>query len=155
MSSAALAFLAASSFATSPLSHLANTDLPNTEAARISRLLLAYYRLLVADLSLSKRLTWQHQQLLSLATSHPDSGVRLLAVQVLAVQMGWSESYRIEREREYVGDVGLVDAPVVYGEELVLEDGQAVLRQVVVDGWLLPMYEARRAERREYLLHPS
>jgi midasin len=109
----------------------------------------------VADPSLSKRLTWQHQPLLSLATSHPDSGVRLLAVQVLAVQMGWSESYRMERERECVGDVGSVDGPVMFGEELVLENGQAATRQVEVDGWLLPMHEARRAEQREYLPHPS
>lgn len=132
-----VAYIHASPFATSPLSTLPeNTaDLP---VERIQSLLLAYYRLLIADPRLASRLDWPTAPLHALR-EHSDAGVRLLAVHTLAKIRGWSEARRAEME----ASSGLsqdVDAPVVFRYELA--DGQ--MSSIVVDGWMLPVLEDRR-----------
>lgn len=52
---------------------------------------------------------------------------------------------RMETERECVGDIGTVDAPIVLGREVV--EGEE--RDVVVDGWLLRIVEAKRIKQCE------
>lgn len=118
-------------------SHFA-TPLPldSDDAARTQRVLLACWRLLTAEPALSARADWPTAPFHALR-AHADAGVRLLAVLVLAKMRGWSEAERQEKERESLGET---DAPVVLGYSLA--EGAAV--PTVVDGWVLPVIEARR-----------
>lgn len=50
----------------------------------------------------------------------------------------------MELEREWIGEVNQVDANVHYGKEIAVVDGGCELRDKWVDGWLLPVFEARR-----------
>lgn len=106
----------------------------DADTERAQRLLLAYWRLLTSDPALAKRLDWPTAPLHALR-SHQDAGVRLLAVGVLAKVRGWSEARRAEMQACVGGD-----APILFG--YTLEAGQAV--RTVVDGWMLPVLEARR-----------
>lgn len=134
-------FLLQSPYRQTPLVGLAG----ETESKRIHSLLLAYLRLLNADPRLAERLRWSASPLYRLR-QHPDAGVRLLAVQVLSKQQSLSEARRMELEAEWVGRVDEVDAQVLYGHEAVLADGALAVKEVWVDGWLLPVHEARRLE---------
>ncbi|KLT40914.1 hypothetical protein CC85DRAFT_321131 [Cutaneotrichosporon oleaginosum] len=126
------AFLERSPFASNPLAVL--SDPLNADADRAQCLLLGYWRLLTSDPGLAKRLDWPTAPLHALR-SHQSAGVRLLAVQVLSKIRGWSEARRAEMEA-CVGD----DAPILFG--YTLENGKAI--QTIVDGWMLPVLEARR-----------
>ena len=53
-------------------------------------------------------------------------------------------------EEEWVGKVDDVDAKVYYGKELVVGDAGHQAQETWVDGWLLPVYEAKREEACEY-----
>lgn len=125
-----VAFINASPFLPSPLSTLGN----DASAHRVQSLLLAYWRLLVADPGLPQRNNWPTAPL-HVLRSHPDAGVRLLAVNVLAKQRGWSEVRRREMEQTSGLKIGL-DAPIVFGHTA---EGP-----IIVDGWMLPVLEERR-----------
>jgi hypothetical protein len=58
--------------------------------------------------------------------------------------MDWSEVKRLQLEQEYVGDINTVDVPMTVGAEC--KDG--TVRDVVIDGWLLGIYEGKRIEQR-------
>lgn len=141
MISTANAFLLSSPFKSSPLSHIPSSTLTSRPAAHLFPLLLAYHRLLLADPALPTRHTWPNEPLHNLASQHTDIGVRLLAVQVLSRQMGWSEVKRIQLEKAHVGDMDKVDAPM-------LMDGE------VVDGWLFGILETKRIQQRTFSQMP-
>lgn len=134
-------FIAISPFRRSPLSLLAG--LTNLSTERIQNVLLAYLRLLTADPNIATRLEWSTTPLLQLR-AHADMGVKLLCILVIAKQQGLSEEKRMELEREWIGDVKGTDARVFYGKEIVLVDGGCEFRDKWIDGWLLPVHEARR-----------
>jgi midasin len=118
-------------------------------AERLHPLLLAYLRLLTADPHIAGRSDWPNGSLHVLRTQHPDMGVRLLAIQILAVQRGWSEEKRMQMEKDWIGDMVEVDAVVMYGYEVVKLDIGFELRAKSVDGWMLPVLESRRIAKRE------
>lgn len=97
----------------------------------------------MADPGIARRLSWTSSPLYALR-QHADPGVRLLSVQVLNLQMGLSESKRMELEREWVGDIDDVDARVYFGRQVKPVENGFELEEVWVDGWLLPVHEARR-----------
>lgn len=134
-------FITISPFQRSPLSLL--TGQSNLSTERIHNVLLAYLRLLTADPNIATRLEWSTTPLLQLR-AHADSGVKLLCILVIAKQQGLSEEKRMELEREWIGDVKGTDARVFYGKEIVLVDGGCEFRDKWIDGWLLPVFEAKR-----------
>ena len=141
-------FITNSPFKTSPLSTVPIDQLPSLDANRLHTLLLAYLRLLTADPHIATRNNWPLEPLHILRTNHCDNGVRLLAVQVLSRQRGWSEVRRIEMESKCVGKVDEVDAQICYGEELVVkQSGGCQVNAKMADGWLLPLLEAQRIEK--------
>ena len=71
-------------------------------------------------------------------------GVKLLCIPVIAKQQGLSEEKRMALEREWIGDVKGTDARVFFGKEIVLVDGGCEFRDKWIDGWLLPVHEAKR-----------
>jgi len=76
--------------------------------------------------------------------------VRLLAIQILSKQRGWSEVKRMQMEKEWVGEVKDVRAEVSFGWEVVkLPAGGHEVRRIMVSGWMIPVFEARRATNRE------
>ena len=57
----------------------------------------------------------------------------------------------MEIERESVGGVETVDAPIFFGWNIVKDaSGQLQLQRRVVDGWLMPLYESQRIEKRKH-----
>jgi hypothetical protein len=134
-------FINTSPFRRSPLFLLNGQSNLSTE--RIHDILLAYLRLLTADPNIATRLEWSTTPLLQLR-AHADTGVKLLCILVIAKQQELSEEKRMELEREWIGDVKGTDARVFYGKEIVLVDGGCEFRDKWVDGWLLPVSEAKR-----------
>jgi midasin len=134
-------FITVSPFRHSPLSLL--TGQSNLSTERIHSILLAYLRLLTADPNIATRLEWSATPLLQLR-AHADTGVKLLCILVIAKQQGLSEEKRMVLEREWIGDVKGTDARVFYGKEITLVDGGCEFRDKWIDGWLLPVFEARR-----------
>lgn len=51
---------------------------------------------------------------------------------------------RMRVEQEWIGEVDKVDAEILYGEEVDKLDQSFTLRKVYVDGWVLPVVEAKR-----------
>lgn len=139
--------LIASPLRASPLSVLPDDQLIHIAPARLHRLLLLYLRLILCDPQIAKRLSWPSAPLHALRTQHPDMGVRLLAVKVLDVQLGWSEAKRKEMEKAWVGDVDATEANICFGRDLSGSDGTSSLRDRVIDGWLLPVLEAQQSQR--------
>ncbi|WVQ83143.1 hypothetical protein IAT38_005281 [Cryptococcus sp. DSM 104549] len=146
------AFILKSPFRSSPLSVVPEDHLRSGTEDRLHCLLLAYLRLLTADPQIASRNNWPVAPLHTLRTEHPDKGVRLLAIQVLARQQGWGEEKRMAMEKEWVGDVESVDAEVVVGWEVVPRPGGVLeIWPIRVDGWMLPVVEARRVEKTRQL----
>jgi midasin len=59
-------------------------------------------------------------------------------------------------ERDCVGAVENVDAPVAFGWDVVVaETGVLEAKRAVVDGWLLPLLEAKRIQACEFSLPAS
>ena len=145
------AFLVIYPFRGSLLSSVNPAELSQSDPSRLQSLLVAYIRLLTADPLIASRNQWPLEPLHQLRAQHPDSGVRLLVVQALALQRGWSEKKRMQVERECVGAVGDVDAPVTFGWEVIAaESGALDAKEVVADGWLLPLLEAKRIQACEH-----
>lgn len=106
----------------------------------LHRTLLAYYRILVATLSLPEHLNWDLSLLLNLATTPQlDRGARWLAIRCYALQSGMSERKRLNMEETLLGEMGGEDCDVAYGEDILGTPKQ-------VDGWLLPTLEIKRVE---------
>lgn len=147
-----VAFLGVSPFGSSPLSAIPAEDLPSTPAPRLHTLLLVYLRLITADPLIAFRNDWPLSLLHTLRTQHDDRGVRLLAIQILGKQRGWSEVKRMQMEREWVGPVDEVPAEVCYSFEVVkLSLGGSEISGVMVSGWMIPILEARRAAKCKHL----
>ena len=134
-------FITISPFRRSPPSLL--TGQSNLSIERIHSILLAYLRLLTADPNIATRLEWSTTPLLQLR-AHADTGVKVLCILVITKQQGLSEEKRMELEREWIGDVRGTDARVFYGKEIVLVDGGCEFRDKWIDGWLLPVFEAKQ-----------
>ncbi|KAL7420043.1 AAA ATPase midasin [Cryptotrichosporon argae] len=138
-------FLRRSPFVAFPLSADPSDQLALIPAPRLHRLLLAYWRLLVADPRLAARLDWPSAPLHALRTSHPDLGVRLLAIRILAKQRDWSETKRMEMERQWVGETESV-VNIVFGRRVKAAQGGFEVENVSVDAWVMALHEARRVE---------
>jgi midasin len=148
------AFIQASPFIFSPLANLPLDLLANTPSD-LHTVLLAYLRLVSADTAIATRLNWPTAPLHALRTQHSDKGVRLLAIQVLAKQRQWGEEKRMLMEKEWVGEVDKVDADIRYGQRVVLQPaGGFTVEDLVVDGWMLPIFEVKRVQACE-CYHPT
>ena len=113
-------------------------DVQDLDTLRLHRLLLAYYRILIANRLLPSSLSWPLSTLSMLFwTPHPDTGVRLLAIRCYALQSGMSEAEREKLETEVLGPIWEVDCQLHYGEDV---DGKTQK----IDGWLLPALESKR-----------
>lgn len=141
--------LLASPLRWSPLSAIPDDQLFHAAPERLHRLLILYLRLTLCDPQVARRLSWPSAPLHTLRTQHPDKGVRLLAIKVLDVQLGWSETKRKEMEKAWVGDVDGTEAKICYGRELTVSHGTSSMQDRVIDGWLLPVLEAQRTHRCE------
>ncbi|WVQ69350.1 uncharacterized protein L199_007567 [Kwoniella botswanensis] len=138
-------FIVQSPFRTSPISTIPLAEIQTAPVERLHSLLLSQLRLITADPRIATRDDWPLSTLHTLRMEHPDRGVRLLAIQILAKQRGWSEEKRMKMEKEWVGEVDKVDANIAYGSEIVkLPGGGYQVRKIVVDGWMLPIKEAQR-----------
>ncbi len=125
--------------------------LAQADASLLHRLLLAYYRILKATDNIARDLSWDFSLLHQLFSApHFDMGVRWLAIRCYVLQCGIGENSREELERKALGESGVCDCNIFYGENLT---GNVQ----VVDGWLLPIIEAERIEkaRQELLEAPS
>ena len=71
-----------------------------------------------------------------------------MAIQVLAKQRGWSEVKRMEMERVWVGEPDNQAAMVSFGwkVECLPQEGFET-RRFMVSGWMVPVFESRRAAR--------
>ncbi len=105
---------------------------------RLHRVLLAYYRILVANPELPSWLDWPLEPLSRLFwTPYPDAGVRYLAIRCYALQSGMSELEREKLENTLVGSIATAECPLEFGVDVCG-------RVVTVDGWLLPVIEMQR-----------
>ena len=113
----------------------------------LQRTLLAYYRLLRAAPSVPRLKNWSLASLISaLRDSRSGRGSKLLAIRCYALQTDMAEWRRLEMEEECVGQLGIEDCTVYYGQD---PTGTVVC----ADGWLLSILEAKRvAEYRTRLL---
>ena len=112
--------------------------------------LLAYYRLLIANRNLPRSFAWSLAPLSTVMWDRTATiSVRYLAIQCYALQAGMIEGERVDLEKELVGDIAEADCPIAYGASLsgVPE---------VLDGWLLHIKEATRViDERNALLAPQ
>ncbi|EAL18568.1 hypothetical protein CNBJ2090 [Cryptococcus deneoformans B-3501A] len=138
-------FILRTPFRNGPLALVDFNNLPTIPTARLHILLLIYLRLIIVDPSIATRNNWPITQLYTLRTDHPDQGLRLLAIQVLARQQKWSEKKRMEAEKTFVGNVADIDAEVLFGfETVILPQGGFQIQEVKIDGWMLPVIESKR-----------
>jgi midasin len=122
-----------------PLSAIFDSvPLETVSSPRLHRLLLAYYRILMANPDLPSLFDWPLEPLSRLFWEpHPDPGVRYLAVRCYALQSGMSEVEREKLEKSLIGSMDHAECP--------LEFGISVHGRVnIIDGWLLPVVETQR-----------
>jgi midasin len=122
-----------------PLSTIFMSVSPETAPpSRLHRVLLAYYRILMANPELPNWLNWPLEPLSRLFwTPHPDIGVRYLAIRCYAMQSGMSEAEREKLVNTLIGSMNHVECPLEFGLD---PHG----RVKVIDGWLLPVIETQR-----------
>ncbi|KAI9508874.1 midasin nuclear AAA ATPase [Russula earlei] len=122
-----------------PLSAIFTCGSPETAPpSRLQRVLLAYYRILMANPELPSSLNWPLEPLSRLFwTPHPDLGVRYLAIRCYAMQSGMGMAERETLENNLIGPMACTECPLEFGIDL---RG----RVNVIDGWLLPVIEAQR-----------
>ncbi|WWC59552.1 uncharacterized protein I303_102108 [Kwoniella dejecticola CBS 10117] len=136
------AFIMRSPFKVSPISALPAAEISRQPVDLLHSVLLSQVRLLSADPDIAHRNEWPLEPLHRLRIEHEDRGVRLLAIQILAKQRGWSEEERMAVERDCIGEVDKVDANIAYGSEVVrLSGGGFEVKRRIVDGWMLPILE--------------
>ncbi len=126
------------------LEHLTSQAL---SPSRLQLLLLAQLRFVTADPYLPRRNQWRSSPLLQLAESHPDTGVRLLAIQCYIHQAHAAESRRREMEEKYLGGTGKIDADIAYGWRFDAVPGYPAPTPLTVDGWTLTLLEIRRIKQ--------
>jgi midasin len=113
-------------------------DVLSAAAERLHPLLLAYYRILIANQPLPNRLLWPLHHLASLFRApHADPGVRWLAIRCYCLHTGTSEADRERLETEKIGSISEADCPIIYDYS---PDGS----QTTTDGWILPVTEVER-----------
>ena len=106
--------------------------------SRLHCILLAYYRILMANPELPIWLDWPLEPLSRLFWApHADLGVRYLAIRCYAMQSGMCEAEREKLENTLIGSMAHVECPLEYGQD---HHGNAS----VIDGWLLPVIEKQR-----------
>ena len=148
------AMIASSPFSSSPLSLIQPDQLLEAPRARLHRLLIAYWRLLAADDRIALRYNWPAIYLHRLRKAHPDLGVRLLAIHCLAKQKKWSEEKRRKALRTAVGAES-VDVRVEFSFDVSSSSSAGFKTSArIVDGWLLPLLEAKRIEECELRMMP-
>lgn len=144
-------FLLRQSLANGPLGFVEQVDsLHSLDAISLQKILMAYYRILQANRRLPRVLNWPLSPLSRLVwESHPDTGVRLLAVRCYALQARMMEGERVKLEKEVVGEMSEVECPIAYGS-------LPNLQQRTIDGWILPVVEKERVvDSRNALLSPQ
>jgi midasin len=113
-------------------------DVISAPAERLHPILLAYYRILIANRPLPKNLLWPLHHLSSLfRMPHADAGVRWLAIRCYALHTGMSEADREKLENEVVGSIEEIDIPIFYRYSV---EGKLE----ATDGWILPITEIER-----------
>lgn len=111
------------------------------DAMRLHHLLLAYYRLLRANRLLPSDFLWPISHLSALFTTpHPDSAVKYLAIRCYSLHTGMAEVERVQLETRVLGEPGVVECSLSYGENI---DGS----RITIDGWLMPVMELQRIHR--------
>jgi len=132
-------FLRKPEFQNGPLAFLlASQNLKDIDVPRLHRLLLAYYRILLASRQLPHNLLWPLSPLSKLFwTPHLDTGVQLLAIRCYAMQSGMGEAEREKLETEILGEACGIDCQIGYGENI---DGSSS----DMDGWIMSAFEAKR-----------
>jgi midasin len=106
--------------------------------SRLHRVLLAYYRILMANPELPRLLDWPLGPLSRLFWApHPDPGVRYLAIRCYALQSGMSEAEREKLENALIGSMAHAECPLEFGIDV---HG----RVNTIDGWLLSVIETQR-----------
>ncbi|KAI0304299.1 hypothetical protein B0F90DRAFT_1235453 [Multifurca ochricompacta] len=122
-----------------PLSTIFGAALPGTVTpSHLHRVLLAYYRILVANPELPSHLDWPLDLLSRLFwPQHPDPGVRYLAIRCYALQSGMSEAEREKLENTLLGSMADAECPLEFGIDVHGCPN-------IIDGWLLPVIEKQR-----------
>lgn len=133
------AFLRQPCFSQGPLSFVEESpSIAMLDATRLHHLLLAYYRLLRANRLLPSDLLWPISHLSTLFTTpHPDSAVKYLAIRCFSLHTGMAEVKRAQLETRVLGELGVVECPLSYGQNI---DGS----RTTIDGWLMPVLELKR-----------
>lgn len=124
-----------------PLAFITSTpDLASIPSRPLQRLLTAYHRILLVDELFPQRLGWHLGPLVKLG-SHPDPGVRVLAIVCYSMQSTMTERERETAYWDSLGEPGKQDAVVEVGEE-ILADGQIV--SLEADSWIIAFLESKR-----------
>lgn len=128
-------------------------------ADRLHLLLLSYFRILAADPLMGQRNGWKINPLKRLYLTHPDNGVKIMAISVFASQMGLPELGRRKMEEEVLGAIGGVDGDMAYGWKLsdmeepeahtadTTSRAQRTLETWKTDAWVIRTMEYRRERR--------
>ncbi|KAH9080394.1 midasin [Lactarius deliciosus] len=122
-------FYKSTSHNTGPLSTaLGSAPLEAVSTSRLHRLLLAYYRILVANPELPNWLDWPLETVSGLFwTPHPDAAVRYLAIRCYALQSGMSELEREKLENTLVGSMATAECPLEFGADRIYDARSAIL----------------------------
>jgi midasin len=145
-----LALLQKPGLSNGPLHGISLENIASLDSRRLHTLLIAYYRILMANRNLPEELSWSLYHLLAIFQEpHPDAGVRFLAIRCYGLQKRMLEVDRNKLERESVGDVVESDVPILYE---VRTDGQ----ETFVEACLFGFQEIQRVtERRNAIVHDA
>jgi midasin len=123
-----------------------NGTLPKEIEVLLSqRVLLSYYRIIHATPYLPESKSWSPALLLDVITSeNADRGSKWLAIRSYSMQVHMSEAKREDMVKTVLGEGGVEDCPVYYGEDIF-----NVTK--IEDGWLLPLLEEKRIQ--DYRIH--
>jgi midasin len=112
-----LALLKKPSFSRRPLASVNTENTPSLDPHRLQKLLIVYYRLLIANRDLPSELSCPTTPLETLFRApHPDPSVMFLAIRCYGLQTEMMEADRNCRETELVGDVADMVIPFIFSE---------------------------------------
>ncbi|KAF8340373.1 uncharacterized protein EI90DRAFT_3012262 [Cantharellus anzutake] len=124
-----------------PIAHVMRHDELAKAEGILDKTLLAYYRILRADVCIPQRFHWPLSSLVTLIeTKEAAPSVRFLAIRCYALQTGMAERERESLEHSNLGGLGNVDVPVARGLRYVGDQ----VEPDVVDGWNLFLLEEQR-----------